>query len=138
MPIRTRFGCPSRNKFSRSSIASTPKKSANSGPALIPPFREMPSLNEASISPHWTSRLQNWPKLPLVSRTLIADITAPTCDLDSPLDFIFSKMLAEHVRDARAFHRNTFKALQPGGISAHLFQHSILYRFSSITSYPMT
>jgi SAM-dependent methyltransferase len=36
-------------------------------------------------------------------------------------DLVFSKMLAEHVRDAEAFHKNIHRLLRPGGLSFHFF-----------------
>lgn len=36
-------------------------------------------------------------------------------------DLMFSKMVAEHVRDGEAMHRNVFALLRPGGIAFHFF-----------------
>ena len=36
-------------------------------------------------------------------------------------DLVFSKTLAEHVRDAERFHRNVHALLRPGGYAVHLF-----------------
>lgn len=36
-------------------------------------------------------------------------------------DFMFSKMLAEHVADGAAMHRNILRLLNPGGIAFHFF-----------------
>jgi len=36
-------------------------------------------------------------------------------------DFMFSRMLAEHVSDATAMHRNVLQMLRPGGMAFHYF-----------------
>jgi hypothetical protein len=36
-------------------------------------------------------------------------------------DFMFSRLLAEHVSDASAMHRNVFYLLRPGGLAFHFF-----------------
>jgi hypothetical protein len=36
-------------------------------------------------------------------------------------DFMFSRMVAEHVRDGAAMHRNVFSLLRPNGAAFHLF-----------------
>lgn len=36
-------------------------------------------------------------------------------------DFVFSRMVSEHVADGERLHRNIFTVLAPGGISAHCF-----------------
>jgi len=61
-------------------------------------------------------------KAPIGYRKVVADL----CD-DSVLggagtfDLVFSKMLAEHVVDPRAFHRNVWRLLVNGGIALHFF-----------------
>lgn len=49
------------------------------------------------------------------------DICEPGLALDEQFDFVFSKMLAEHVRDGEEFHKNVFQMLKPGGVAFHLF-----------------
>src|SRR5437879_10998204 len=44
-----------------------------------------------------------------------ADIGARDLQRCGPYDFMFSRMLAEHVRDATAMHRNVLHMLRPGG-----------------------
>jgi hypothetical protein len=62
-------------------------------------------------------------------QTLCLDI----CDGEIPAevvgayDLIFSRMVNEHVKDGRAYYRNIFTMLYPGGITAHCF--STLYSF---------
>jgi SAM-dependent methyltransferase len=36
-------------------------------------------------------------------------------------DFVFSKMLMEHVRNGARAHRNVFELLEPGGLAVHFF-----------------
>jgi len=52
------------------------------------------------------------------------DLCGPVPDRDR-YDLVFSKLLCEHLVDARSFHRNCFQMLRPGGRSVHLF--STLY-----------
>lgn len=52
---------------------------------------------------------------------VVADISAPGLDNIGPFDLMFSVMLAEHVRDGRAFHENVFRLLAPGGMACHFF-----------------
>ncbi len=40
-------------------------------------------------------------------------------------DFVFSRMVNEHVEDGERYYRNIFSVLRPGGVSAHCF--STLY-----------
>jgi hypothetical protein len=50
------------------------------------------------------------------------DICAPVEPQEHGLyEFMFSKFLAEHVPDGRAFHRNVFAMLKPGGIAFHFY-----------------
>lgn len=60
-------------------------------------------------------------KAPGGYRTVAADICAPELPVAGPFDFMFSKMLAEHVRSGQAFHANVFKLLAPGGLAFHFF-----------------
>jgi SAM-dependent methyltransferase len=60
---------------------------------------------------------------------LVLDLSARNIDsaLDASFDCILSRMVGEHVRDGQQLHRNIFKMLRPGGISAHCF--STLWAF---------
>lgn len=63
-------------------------------------------------------------KAPAGYDTLRADVTAPafsTGDRDGTYDAVFSRTLAEHVRDPVSFHRNVRRLLRPGGIAMHFF-----------------
>ncbi|MCD6281686.1 MAG: class I SAM-dependent methyltransferase [Deltaproteobacteria bacterium] len=50
-----------------------------------------------------------------------ADIASPHLDIPGGYDLVFSKMLAEHIRDARQFHENVLSILAEGGIAFHFF-----------------
>jgi SAM-dependent methyltransferase len=55
-------------------------------------------------------------------RTLSADICRIPAEERRPqFDLVFSKYLAEHVRDGAAMHRNIFAMLRPGGRAFHYF-----------------
>jgi SAM-dependent methyltransferase len=42
-------------------------------------------------------------------------------DLRNRFDLILSRMVNEHIKDAKAYHVNVHRALKPGGIAAHFF-----------------
>ncbi len=50
-----------------------------------------------------------------------ADIASPDFVSAEKFDFVFSRMLAEHVTDGRAFHSNCNKILAKNGIAFHWF-----------------
>ena len=52
---------------------------------------------------------------------VVGDMGAEHVDVDEPYDFVFSKDLAEHVRDGSRFFANTFELLRPGGVAFHFF-----------------
>lgn len=63
-------------------------------------------------------------KAPAGYRTLCRDIGAARMDLSDRAGYynlVFSKMLAEHVRDGEQMHRNVFRLLAPGGHAVHYF-----------------
>jgi 2-polyprenyl-3-methyl-5-hydroxy-6-metoxy-1,4-benzoquinol methylase len=62
-----------------------------------------------------------------VFRRLVWDAShgVPPADARSRFDFIFSRMVNEHVEDGRAYYRNIHAMLAPGGVTAHWF--STLY-----------
>lgn len=60
-------------------------------------------------------------KAPNGYRKVVADVAAPRLDPPGEFDFVFSNMLAEHVPDAEAFHRNIARMLQEGGLAFHYF-----------------
>lgn len=60
-------------------------------------------------------------KAPDGYRKVAADICGDNLPLAGRFDFMFSKMLAEHVASGHAFHRNVFRLLAPGGLAFHFF-----------------
>jgi SAM-dependent methyltransferase len=53
--------------------------------------------------------------------TRVADLCQPISEGHNSYDLVFSKMLCEHIPNARAFHENCFKLLRPGGLAIHFF-----------------
>jgi 2-polyprenyl-3-methyl-5-hydroxy-6-metoxy-1,4-benzoquinol methylase len=63
-------------------------------------------------------------KAPPGYATLVGNISSQefeTPEHDGNYDFVFSRVVAEHVRDARQFHLNVRRLLRPGGIAMHFF-----------------
>lgn len=60
-------------------------------------------------------------KAPDCYRKILADICKDNLDINDKFDFVFSRMLAEHVPDGEAFHRNVFRLLAPKGRAFHFF-----------------
>lgn len=60
-------------------------------------------------------------KAPACYQKIVADICSDDLNICEQFDFIFSRMLAEHVPDGVAFHRNVFRLLAPGGLAFHFF-----------------
>jgi SAM-dependent methyltransferase len=63
-------------------------------------------------------------KAPPGYRTLVGDVSSrafATGGHDGSYDLVFSRVLAEHVPDARQFHLNARRLLRPGGIAMHFF-----------------
>jgi 2-polyprenyl-3-methyl-5-hydroxy-6-metoxy-1,4-benzoquinol methylase len=54
-------------------------------------------------------------------RRIQADIAAHDFRPHEAFDLVCSMDLAEHVTDPRAFHRNVFALLRPGGVAVHFF-----------------
>jgi SAM-dependent methyltransferase len=48
------------------------------------------------------------------------DVAGDASGFEGRYDVVFSRFLAEHVRDGRAMHRNIHKVLKPGGVAFHL------------------
>lgn len=64
--------------------------------------------------------------------TRVADLCRPIADEHNTYDLLFSKMLCEHLPDARTFHQNCFNLLKPGGLSVHYFP--TLYTFPFVVN----
>lgn len=48
------------------------------------------------------------------------DVSGDASAFEGRYDVVFSRFLAEHVRDGRAMHRNVHQVLKPGGVAFHL------------------
>lgn len=48
------------------------------------------------------------------------DVSGDASAFADTYDVVFSRFLAEHVRDGKAMHRNVFEVLKPGGVAFHL------------------
>lgn len=51
----------------------------------------------------------------------VADLCTPIAKGHESYDLVFSKMLCEHLPDARTFHSNCYSLLRPGGLAVHIF-----------------
>ncbi len=60
-----------------------------------------------------------------IYRKLIIDLSKPLTKLNMKFDLVFSRMVGEHIPDAKIFHQNVFNILNDGGFSFHCF--STLY-----------
>ncbi|MBS1913448.1 MAG: class I SAM-dependent methyltransferase [Bacteroidetes bacterium] len=60
-------------------------------------------------------------KAPAGYRTLHQDILSPALAVHDRFDLVFSRMVAEHVNDARRFHGNVHRLLRAGGTAFHYF-----------------
>lgn len=61
-------------------------------------------------------------KAPIECDKICADITARAFSYgDATYDLVFSKMLAEHVREPEQFHRNVLGMLADGGLAVHFW-----------------
>ena len=56
-----------------------------------------------------------------IAETSVYDVCADIPVPGAPYDLIFSRMTAEHFRDADRAHTNMFQALAPGGLAVHSF-----------------
>lgn len=60
-------------------------------------------------------------KAPAGCTKIVADIASQNFECEQRFDVVFTKFLAEHVRDGGQFHKNVFTMLKPGGFAMHLF-----------------
>jgi SAM-dependent methyltransferase len=60
-------------------------------------------------------------KAPNGYRKIVQDIEAENIPWKEEFDFLFTKMMAEHIHHGRRFHKNVFDLLKPGGIAVHYF-----------------
>jgi SAM-dependent methyltransferase len=60
-------------------------------------------------------------KAPEGYRKIVMDASSPDFSVGEKFDLVFSKMLLEHIRDAKQFHQNVLKILADGGLAVHFF-----------------
>lgn len=60
-------------------------------------------------------------KMPSGYGRYYGDISDPALQIKEGFDLVFSRMVAEHVKDAEAMHRNIYRILKPGGMAFHFF-----------------
>jgi SAM-dependent methyltransferase len=58
-------------------------------------------------------------KAPENYHKIVADIGSPDLSLNASFDLVFSRMLAEHIKDGERFHRNIYGMLSDGGLAVH-------------------
>jgi SAM-dependent methyltransferase len=58
--------------------------------------------------------------VPKEYNTACFDVSGDVSGFEGRYDVVFSRFLAEHVRDGSAMHRNIHKVLKPGGVAFHL------------------
>lgn len=63
---------------------------------------------------------------------LVVDLSKPDFNASAKFDLVFSRMVGEHITDAKTFHQNVFNILNSGGISFHCF--STLYAFPFVVN----
>jgi SAM-dependent methyltransferase len=60
-------------------------------------------------------------KAPKSYKKLVQDIEAENFVQADQFDFVITKMMAEHIRNGRLFHKSIFSILKPGGVVVHYF-----------------
>lgn len=60
-------------------------------------------------------------KAPKEYKKLVQDIEAENFVSTDQFDLVFTKMMAEHLKNGRLFHKNIFSMLKPGGVAVHYF-----------------
>jgi SAM-dependent methyltransferase len=60
-------------------------------------------------------------KAPGGYKKIVQDIEANDFIPIGQFDFVITKMMAEHLRNGRVFHKNVYAMLKPGGIAVHYF-----------------
>ncbi len=68
-------------------------------------------------------------KAPANYNKIVADISSQEFSIDKKFDLVFSKMLAEHVKDGKQFHTNVFNSLADGGLAMHFFPTLFTFPF---------
>jgi 2-polyprenyl-3-methyl-5-hydroxy-6-metoxy-1,4-benzoquinol methylase len=92
---------------------------AGANPTLSPQFVQANHLSYVA-SDLSAEELQ---KRDLAFERLVLDLSAESVDpsLTGRFDCVLSRMVGEHVSNGNRYHRNIYKILRPGGISAHCF-----------------
>ena len=60
-------------------------------------------------------------KAPTGYKKMVMDIEAENFVPTDQFDLVVTKMMAEHLRNGRLFHKNIFSMLKPGGVAVHYF-----------------
>ena len=60
-------------------------------------------------------------KAPNGYKKVVQDIEAENLSRNKEFDFLFTKMMAEHIHNGQRFHKNVFDLLKPGGMAVHYF-----------------
>ncbi|MBL8063043.1 MAG: class I SAM-dependent methyltransferase [Anaerolineales bacterium] len=60
-------------------------------------------------------------KAPKNYTKVVVDAASPDFSLNQKFDLVFSKMFAEHIKNAEQFHKNMLKVLNKGGMAVHFF-----------------
>ena len=60
-------------------------------------------------------------KAPIGYKKLVQDIEAENSVQTNQFDLVVSKMMAEHLKNGKLFHKNIFSILKPGGVAIHYF-----------------
>jgi len=72
-------------------------------------------------------------KAPRGYNRIIADIAAKDFSIKNKFDLVFSKMLAEHIKNPKQFHKNILGILNDNGIAIHIFP--TLYSLPFLANY---
>jgi len=72
-------------------------------------------------------------KAPVKYNKILADIATPTFSINKKFDLVFSKFLAEHITDAKQFHKNVLSCLDESGLAVHFFP--TLYTIPFLVNY---
>ena len=72
-------------------------------------------------------------KAPDTYNKISADIASQEFAIDHRFDLVFTKMLAEHIKDAKQFHINVRNLLNAGGLAVHFFP--TLYTLPFLVNY---
>lgn len=68
-------------------------------------------------------------KAPADYKKRLADIASPDFKIEDKFDLVFSKMLAEHITDAKQFHMNVLSCLNKNGLAVHFFPTLFTFPF---------